>query len=56
VRLFYAQAKNQQAGLEVLLDNEIWEQMQREIEKADWPLIDEFYSVRSFLIVQDRTG
>ena len=39
---------------EVLLDNELWETVQRKMEKLNWAAKDEFYSMRIFLILQDK--
>jgi hypothetical protein len=39
---------------EILLDNEVWEEMQAEMAAIDWPCGQEFYSVRLFLVIQDK--
>ena len=39
---------------EVLLDNEVWNEMQAEMAAVDWPSGQDFYSVRVFLVVQDK--
>src|SRR6266849_4272136 len=52
VRLYYAQMQGKAMACEVLLDNDVWEDMQSEMAAIDWPSGDEFYSVRVFLVIQ----
>jgi hypothetical protein len=42
------------AACEVLLDNTTWGPVQERMETAGWPAGDDFYSVRLFLILQDK--
>ncbi|MEW4488626.1 DUF6348 family protein [Thalassoglobus sp. JC818] len=54
VRCFYGQYQFEQSAIEVLLDNDEWVDVQTEMAKVDWPKCEEYYSVRVFLIIQDR--
>jgi|GEM_PF-654116 len=58
LRLYYGQAQGKVLSFEVLLDNEVWPEMQSEIAALDWPAGEEFYSVRVFLVVagEDEEG
>jgi hypothetical protein len=40
--------------LEVLLDNEDWEKVRNELATIDWPKAKEFFSLRVFMIIQDK--
>ncbi|MFX1255325.1 MAG: DUF6348 family protein [Promethearchaeota archaeon] len=53
IRLYFAQMNNEQMECEVLLDNEPWEKMQREMAVIEWPKSKNFFSVRIFIIIQD---
>jgi hypothetical protein len=53
VRLYYGQFQGRAQATEVLLDNETWEPVQRQIDTWGWIKRDEFYSVRLFLVLQD---
>src|SRR5262249_55783631 len=46
VRLYYAQLRGKAIACEVLLDNEMWEEMQADMAAIDWPAGQDFYSVR----------
>ncbi len=52
VRLYFAQFHRKSSACEVLLDNEVWHEMQTSMAAFDWPLGEEFYSVRIFLTMQ----
>jgi hypothetical protein len=54
VRLYYAQMQEKSTACEVLLDNDVWEEIQSEMAAVDWPAGEEFYSLRLFLVVQDK--
>jgi Family of unknown function (DUF6348) len=56
VRCYYAQMKNQATAVEVLLDNDEWEPIQSSMATLDWPSVEDFYSVRIFLVIQDEEG
>jgi hypothetical protein len=56
VRCYYAQMQNQPIAVEVLLDNDEWDVVQSEMAKFSWPNGEDFYSVRVFLIIQDKEG
>ena len=56
VRLYYAQRRGQAVACEVLLDNEVWEEVRSEMAALDWPAGEEFYSVRTFLVIQVKNG
>lgn len=52
-RLFYAQQNKRFLDCETLFDNEIWEEADKELAKLKWELIEEYYSVRNFLILKN---
>jgi hypothetical protein len=52
VRLYYGQMQDRAVACEVLLDNQVWEELQSEMAAFDWPRGDAFYSVRVFLVMQ----
>jgi hypothetical protein len=54
IRIYYAQTDNHPLKLEVLLDNDVWEQMQTELATIDWPRGKEFFSLRVFMVTQDK--
>ena len=56
VRLYYAHTQGKAMDCEVLLDNNVWEDMQSEMAALDWPSGDEFYSVRVFLVIEVQPG
>jgi hypothetical protein len=56
VRLFYAQEGGRMLAFEVLRDNAPWLEMQAEMAAVEWPATEEFYSVRNFLVIQDKMG
>ncbi|MES2463890.1 MAG: DUF6348 family protein [Armatimonadota bacterium] len=51
LRLYYAQAQGKSSACEVLLDNEVWDEMQTQMAAFAWPSGEDFYSVRLFLTV-----
>jgi hypothetical protein len=40
--------------LEVLLDNEVWQELRNELAAIDWPKGKELFSLRVFMIIQDK--
>ena len=56
VRVFYAQMQNEALACEVLLNNEVWEEMQSEMAAIDWPAGEAFYSLRLFVVIQVKKG
>jgi hypothetical protein len=56
VRLYYAQADGKAMTCEVLLDNDVWAEMQSEMAAVAWPSGDQFYSVRVFLVIDVQLG
>jgi hypothetical protein len=56
VRLYYAHMEGKTMDCEVLLDNNVWEDMQSEMAALDWPSGDDFYSVRVFLVIEVQPG
>lgn len=56
VRLYLAQMKREVIECEVLLDNDVWEELQSEMRGIDWPLEDDFYSHRLFLVLRVEKG
>jgi hypothetical protein len=55
VRLYYAQMNERQMACEILLDNEPWKHMQKEMAGIDWPKSQDFYSLRIFLILLEAS-
>lgn len=53
VRLYYGQIDHKALACEVLLDNNVWEEMQTEMAAIDWPSGRDYYSVRVFLVIKD---
>jgi hypothetical protein len=53
IRLYCAQLNNKVIAIEVLLDNDTWDEMQTKFAALPWPLVDGFYSARQFTVVQD---
>ena len=51
IRLYYAQMNHKTMAVEVLLDNEPWETVAREMAAVAWPHVEEFYSARFFMIL-----
>ena len=54
VRLFYAQFGNKPHSCEVLLDNDTWVEAQDVVASLDWPKAEEYYSVRLFMILEEK--
>jgi hypothetical protein len=54
VRLYYGQMQRKAMACEVLLDNDVWYEMQSEMAAINWPAEDAFFSVRVFLVIQDK--
>jgi Family of unknown function (DUF6348) len=54
VRLYYCQVERQTYAFDVLLDNEVWSEIQSEVAALDWPVADDFFAVRNFLVIQDN--
>jgi Family of unknown function (DUF6348) len=52
VRLYYAQMQGKAIACEVLRNNDVWNEMQSEMTRTDWPPGEEFYSLRIFLVIQ----
>jgi hypothetical protein len=53
IRLFYGQKASQVLSSEVLLDNQPWHPVQTKMAAFPWPDVDEFYSLRIFLVLQN---
>jgi hypothetical protein len=56
IRLYYAQMQGRSTACEVLLDNDVWEEMQSEMAAFAWSSAEAFYSVRIFLVMQVEKG
>ncbi len=56
VRVYFAQANRDILASEVLLDNLVWEEGQAALSTVKWPLSDDFYSIRVFLVIQIEKG
>ncbi|RKG50555.1 hypothetical protein D7X30_37520 [Corallococcus sp. AB011P] len=52
VRVYYAQREEKRMALEVLLDNEPWQELADLLETAPWPAAPGFLSRRLFLVLQ----
>jgi len=52
VRFYYAQMNRKAMAVEVLLNNEPWISAREAMGALSWPLSDDFYSVRLFLILR----
>ena len=52
VRVYYAQRNEQPMALEVLLDNEPWQELADLLKTAPWPAAPDFFSWRLFLVLQ----
>jgi hypothetical protein len=53
LRVYYGQFNNRGIELEVLLDNETWDEMQKELATIDWPKGKEFFSLRVFMVIRE---
>ena len=51
IRLYYAHSQGKLVVCEVLLDNEVWEEVQTEMSAFSWPSGEDFYSLRIFLVI-----
>jgi hypothetical protein len=51
--LAYVQRAQKVLACEALLDNENCEQVKDKVLSYNWPVIDKFYSVRQFMIIQE---
>jgi hypothetical protein len=54
LRVYYGQYDNRAEELEVLLDNDDWAEVRNELATIDWPKGKEFFSLRVFMIIQDK--
>jgi hypothetical protein len=52
VRLYCSQVDNAISDREILLDNEPWEELEKEIPNFSWPKGKDFYSARIFMILK----
>jgi len=55
IRVFYAHDHRAKLACEVLLDNQPWPEARDIVEEIEWPVRDDYYSVRLFLVVQGGT-
>ncbi len=53
VRIYCAQLNGKMVGIEVLLDNDTWGEMEAKFAALPWPEQDGFYSARQFTVIQD---
>jgi hypothetical protein len=53
VRYFYAQIPGGEPTVELMLDNETWEPLQKKAAGLPWPESKDYYSARLFFMVQD---
>lgn len=51
IRVYYAQNQSKAVVCEVMRDNETWDEMQSVMSAFPWPLSEDFYSMRLFLVV-----
>ena len=52
--LFYFHLPSQEPTIEVLLDNETSEALQKQMATLPWPQTEAFYSTRLFAVIQDK--
>ncbi|HLJ90614.1 MAG TPA: DUF6348 family protein [Candidatus Angelobacter sp.] len=52
VRTFYCSIGDRQKVSEVLLDNEVWTELQDAFLNLEWPPTNKYYSARNFLILK----
>lgn len=53
VRIYQMRHKGEVLSNEVLLDNHPWQEMQDFMERQQWPVSEEPYDVRVFLVIKD---
>lgn len=56
LRFYYAHAKGEMLGMEVLLNNEHWEPVERAMAAFDWPKVSGFYGIRAFFVLRAATS
>lgn len=56
LRFYYAHAQGETRGLEVLLNNEPWEPIERVMGALDWPKVSSFYGIRAFFVLRAVTS
>ena len=56
LRLYYANVWDEEPIIELLLDNETWADAELEITKLDWPKLNQFYSIRLFVILVPKNA
>jgi hypothetical protein len=54
ISVYYEQIDNHLSKMEVLLDNDVWEAMQKDLATVHWPKGNEFLSLRVFVVIQDK--
>jgi hypothetical protein len=54
IRIYFAQSNRTPSQFEALLDNEPWPEMVSTLRSVAWPLVEDFYSVRLFLVLLDE--
>lgn len=52
IKLYYAQSENEPISLEILLDNEVWRTVEKEVQSFSFPHHKEFYSIRILIIIK----
>lgn len=52
IRIFYGHHAGETIAVEVLLDNEHWVTVERQMAAFDWPRSDNYYSIRIFLMLR----
>lgn len=53
-RFYYAQQDGNYKASEVLWDNEIWQESEEKLRGLDWPGLEGYFSVRSFIILRKK--
>jgi hypothetical protein len=56
LRVYFANLKSDDQIIEVLFDNEIWNEGEQCIRNVKWPVKDTFYSARMFLMMVPADG
>lgn len=54
IRLYYAQSGWETLNSEILLDNEIWSTVASRVESFKYPKIENFFSLRIFVVLKDK--
>src|SRR5260370_9811463 len=56
ISIYYGQIDNHPLKLEVLVNNEVWEQMQKELATIDWPKGKKSFSLLVFMVIHNKSN